>query len=184
MFILEKVELIRLVCSLWVFIFNIWLYKTENWELRQNKSGLAGETNDYCAFKGALWGRNFNQKRKFFIDRFSYINKLNKQTNSQCFTLIICGGPCHLSSFKQCSGDFIFQQLVYSVTEKIKYIWVCIFTSLIYFAILKVLSLNFFFKTTKCPFNITIRLLTVQNTQTQTLSNMLYYQWTLQFSHL
>ena len=50
---------------------------------------------------------------------------------SSCFTLFICGGPCHLSSFDQCSGDqiFLLGQLVYSVTEK-NYIWVCIMTSL------------------------------------------------------
>ena len=45
---------------------------------------------------------------------FSRLNKLNKQTElkdntiSYCFSLYICGGPCHLSSFKQCSGDRIF----------------------------------------------------------------------------
>ena len=34
--------------------------------------------------------------------------------------MFICGGPCHLSSFKQCSGDFIFlrEQLVYSGMER------------------------------------------------------------------
>ena len=27
---------------------------------------------------------------------------------SYCFTLFICGGPCHLSSFRQCSGGPYF----------------------------------------------------------------------------
>ena len=49
-------------------------------------------------------------------------------TVSYCFTLFICGGPCHLSSFKQCSGDltYIWEQLDYSVMEN-----VCIITSLL-----------------------------------------------------
>ena len=42
----------------------------------------------------------------------SWLNKLNKQTDLKerhkyCFTLFICGGPCHLSSFTQCSGTFV-----------------------------------------------------------------------------
>ena len=48
---------------------------------------------------------------------------LIKNTISYHFTLFIFGGPCHLYSFKQCSGDFIFlwEQLVYSVMEKNNY---------------------------------------------------------------
>ena len=48
-----------------------------------------------------------------------WINKLTFKDNtiSYRFTLFICGGPRHLSSFKQCPGDLIFlwEQLVYSV---------------------------------------------------------------------
>ena len=38
-----------------------------------------------------------------------WMNRINKvtlkdNTVSYCFTLFICGGPCHPSSFKQCSG--------------------------------------------------------------------------------
>ena len=29
---------------------------------------------------------------------------LKEQHDVYCFTLFLCGGPCHLSSFKQCSG--------------------------------------------------------------------------------
>ena len=29
-------------------------------------------------------------------------------TISYCFTLLLCGGPCHLSRSKQCSGNLIF----------------------------------------------------------------------------
>ena len=41
------------------------------------------------------------------------LKELNKQADlkhSCCFTLIKCGGPCHLSSFKQCSVDLICLQ--------------------------------------------------------------------------
>ena len=62
------------------------------------------------------------------------------------FTLFICGGPRHLSSFKQCSGDLTFpwQWLVY-------WLWdVCTITSLIleislygyYFNIFKITALK------------------------------------------
>ena len=45
--------------------------------------------------------------------------KVNKQSdlkgqhNFNRYTLFICGGPCHLSSFEQCSGDltFLWEQL-------------------------------------------------------------------------
>ena len=45
---------------------------------------------------------------------------LKDKTVSYYFTVFICGGPCHLSSLKQCSGDLIYsrEQLVYSVMEK------------------------------------------------------------------
>ena len=56
-----------------------------------------------------------------------WINKLTLKDNtilySFIYTLFICGGPCHLSSFIECSGDLIFhwEQLVYSVLEKSLY---------------------------------------------------------------
>ena len=45
---------------------------------------------------------------------------LNNNTILHCLTLSTCGGPCHLSSFNQYSGDLIFlwEQLVYSVMGK------------------------------------------------------------------
>ena len=54
---------------------------------------------------------------------FSYLYKLDKQTDlkwQHSFTLFyfVCGGPCHLSSFKQCTRD-LREQLVCSVMEKI-----------------------------------------------------------------
>ena len=43
-------------------------------------------------------------------------------TVSFCFTLFVFGGLRQLSSYKQCSGEFIllWEQLVYSVMEKKK----------------------------------------------------------------
>ena len=56
---------------------------------------------------------------------FVFMTGWNKQTNwpytvSHRYSLFMFGGPCHLSSFKQCSEDFIVlrEQLVYSVVEK------------------------------------------------------------------
>ena len=45
---------------------------------------------------------------------------IKDNTISDGFTLFICGGPCHLSSFKQCSRNFIFlwKQFFYSIIEK------------------------------------------------------------------
>ena len=37
---------------------------------------------------------------------YDSLNKLNN-TTSYCFTLFICGGPCHLSRFKQCPWDLL-----------------------------------------------------------------------------
>ena len=55
-------------------------------------------------------------------DWIKWINKLSSKakTITFCFTLFICGGPCHLSCIKQCTGDLIFlsEQLVYSIMGK------------------------------------------------------------------
>ena len=53
-----------------------------------------------------------------------FLLTLKNNTASYCFALFTCGGPCHLSSFPQCSGDLIFlwEQLVYSGTDKINVI--------------------------------------------------------------
>ena len=60
------------------------------------------------SFKGALcsfqrWTRyaldKLNKQTLCFHDR---INKPTLKDNTIPFTLFICGGPCHLSSFKQC----------------------------------------------------------------------------------
>ena len=64
-----------------------------------------------------------------FHDWINWISKLTlkDETVSYCLTFFICGGPCHLSSLKQCSGDLIFlwEQLVYSVMKnKYIYFWV------------------------------------------------------------
>ena len=64
------------------------------------------------------------KKKTFgFHDCINWMNKLTLKDNtvSYCFALFICGGPCHLSSFKQCSGNLIslWEQTVWSVMEKI-----------------------------------------------------------------
>ena len=50
------------------------------------------------------------------------MNKLTLKDNtiSHCFTLFIFGGPCHLSSFRQCYGNIIFPQksFFYALMEK------------------------------------------------------------------
>ena len=45
-----------------------------------------------------------------FLSEQTEINKLTLKDNtvSYCFTSFKCGGPCHLSSFTQCSGNLIF----------------------------------------------------------------------------
>ena len=60
-----------------------------------------------------------------------WVNTKSEQPGSKTVRLLyfitfllfyfVCGGPCHLSSFKQCSVDHIFlwEQLVYSVVEEI-----------------------------------------------------------------
>ena len=78
------------------------------------------------------------------------MNNLNKQIdfkeqrNFYCFTLFICGGPCHLSSYKQCSGTLSSAEisLYYSLVEK----------SLFYYIIINTNILVFFSKTTECTF--------------------------------
>ena len=80
-----------------------------------------------------------------FHEWINWINKLTLDCNtvSHCFTLITWGRPCHLSSFKLCSGDLIslweqlvnqlgkrsvFLSLYYCIinTVNTKKIWVCI----------------------------------------------------------
>ena len=67
------------------------------------------------------------------LSLFSWLNKqtdLKGQHSLYCFTVFICGGPCHLPSFIQCSGT------LFSSDQLFTYFWVCIITPLI-FEILK-----------------------------------------------
>ena len=79
---------------------------------------------------------------------FAWIHKLILKDNtvSYCFTLCICGGPCHLSGVKPC-----FPQRAACLFSywKNKYVWLCIkiVNNQIY-------SFNFFCETTQCPFKI------------------------------
>ena len=83
-----------------------------------------------------VWGRHHEQKRRILNKRnklfLCSIKPTFSDKASYCFTLFICGGPCHLSSFKERSGDLIFlsEKLVHSVMERIN-ILVCIMNSLI-----------------------------------------------------
>ena len=65
-----------------------------------------------------------------FVCLTNQINELNWKDNTVSyfalrFALLICGGPCHLFSFKQCSEDLIilWEQLVYSILEQIKHFY-------------------------------------------------------------
>ena len=89
---------------------------------------------------------------------FTWPCKLKKQTDlkgQRSFILFIwficdiysywfiCGGPGHLSSFEQCSGDLIslWGQLVYSVMEKINvYVWVNMYVLSLYFYLINVVN--------------------------------------------
>ena len=63
---------------------------------------------------------------------------------SYCFTLFICGGPCHLSRFKQCSvGPYIplSTACLFTWGGKVDFFILCIIT----------LSLNFHSKNYTVP---------------------------------
>ena len=74
-------------------------------------------------------------------------------TISFCLTLLKCGGPCHLSSFKQCSGDLIFlqEQFVHSVMGKINISEFVLLILILNTVNIKILRWNFF-KTAYCTF--------------------------------
>ena len=83
---------------------------------------LREDMNQSCAvpFRRGIRGQNF--PRLLIYARTNQINELslfswpNKQSELQrqhsfLPLLLICGRPCHLSSFKQCSGDLEFVSL-------------------------------------------------------------------------
>ena len=57
-----------------------------------------------------FWNKLNKQTLFCFRDWINWLNKLTLKDNtiSDWSTLFRCGGPCHLSSFKQCSGYLIF----------------------------------------------------------------------------
>ena len=79
-------------------------------------------------------------------------------------TVVICGGPCHFSSFKQCSREVIFhwEQLVYSVMRKI-IIFLSLYYYLINIVIVKILSKISSPKQYSAPFKMPV--LVVTNTK-------------------
>ena len=102
------------------------------------------------AFKGALC--RFGETNSISkLSLFSWLNKqmdLKGQHNFILFYFVF-GGHCHLSCFRQCSGDLIclWEQLVHLVYL----VWIII--SLMLFNI-KILSVNLFSKTTYCTFKV------------------------------
>ena len=83
--------------------------KWRGWSMKNESKGAQ------CRFGEEIW----------CLDKpslFSWLNKLNRQTLkentiSYCLTLFICGGPCHLFSFKHLS--FLREQLLYSLMERL-----------------------------------------------------------------
>ena len=101
---------------------------------------------------GNVWKGTLNKGRLHFHGWINCVNKLtlNDGAVSYIFTLFIRGGPCHVSSFKQCSGDLIilWEQLVYS--------FVCcgevwIFLSVYYYLINIVHLLQFLLQSNMVP---------------------------------
>ena len=86
----------------------------------------------------------------FFVFN-DWINKLTVKDNiiSYYFSLLMCGGPCHLSSFKQCSGTLL--KSLFMQFGKGKY-FMNFCSYLIFIVNINILSLNYFSKTTQCPF--------------------------------
>ena len=57
--------------------------------------------------RALCFGEEFNSEERdlhYSTDKLT----LKNNTISYCFTLFIFGGPCHISRYKQCSGDLIF----------------------------------------------------------------------------
>ena len=76
-----------------------------------------------CCSYGRPRRAGLSSSSQYFMFCFCFLKVhyvvLGKTLQSDWFT---CGGPCHLSNLKQCSGDVIFlwDQLVYSLTGKKK----------------------------------------------------------------
>ena len=105
-----------------------------------------------CSFLEEMFIRR--EKKNVMLNPFVFMTDKNTQSSvcfkdnavSYCFNLLVCGGPCHLSSFKQCSGDLIllWEQLVYLSRG----------VSLCYYLINIVNITVSFSTTTYCPFLI------------------------------
>ena len=91
--------------------------------------------------------------------RFSLFSWLSEQTDLKGqhhlypLTVFICGGPCHLSSFKQCSGDLNSSENSLFIQCWNEYVRLSFNHYLINTVNIKILSLNSFSKPTRCPFN-------------------------------
>ena len=85
-----------------------------------------------------FWGRYYNQKRKTETNyTIKFVFMTESTQFSDFFALFTCGGPCHLSSFKQCSGG-TYLSLSTGRYGKDGYFWVCVIT----LSILKSLNTN------------------------------------------
>ena len=71
--------------------------------------------------KGALCslGEEISIRRDLWVVLIDRITFMPKQLNKLILKQFHTGGPCHLSSYRRCSLDFIWELLVYSVMEKI-----------------------------------------------------------------
>ena len=95
----------------WLSFFVIWgvlvvVLVLEHWNIKGAlcSFGVKSEERDLHW----LWNKQ-NWQTLHFHDWINWINKLTFKDNTiSCgFIVFICGGPCHFSSFKQCSGDLI-----------------------------------------------------------------------------
>ena len=113
----------------------ILLLKHEAW----GGNGPTSSTDFLCLIK-------LNKQTLHIQKWMNWINKLTIKDKaiSYCFTLFISGRPCHLSSFKHCSGTLFSSKnsLFIRWWKKIN----------INIVNMKILSLNFYFKTTLCLF--------------------------------
>ena len=91
----------------------VWGDGSRQTQLEQLQGDISAALCHSCAHGNALLHNTDRQKTRTGL-ALNWINDLKGQLISYCLTLFICGGPCHLASFKQYPGDLIFlwEQLV------------------------------------------------------------------------
>ena len=124
-------DIILIIIKIFLFLTLEWKMKFHWNILRSLKSYIwFGSKYFYCITNrthvSLLWKTKQRMEKKIIILKGALCSfgqdiligrerPLKDNAVSCCFPLFICGGPCHLSSFRQCSGDVIFlwEQLVY-----------------------------------------------------------------------